>query len=156
MSSNYNLQEGKDWLFSFMKTLFEMPQNINKDEFEKKMNDIFKDSEKEMFSCKDNQENQGMFGCEFLNEEDVQKYCDSKNDCLGYIKFYEDLSKMYKYVPTKKTPIKNNNEQLKTELGEILFYKKKENKDKIFGMDKNTFYIILIIIVIIIGFMVYN
>ena len=156
MSSNYNLQEDKDWMFSFMKPLFEMSNNINEDEFEKKMIDVFKESEKEIFSCKDKSENQGMFGCEFFTQEDGEKYCDSKNDCLGYIKFYEPSIKTYKYVPTKKLPIKNNNEELKTILGEVLFYKKKENKDKIFGIDKNTFYIILLIILIIIGYMFYK
>jgi len=37
---------------------------------------------------------------------------------------------------------------------EISFYKKKEDKDKIFGIDKNTFFIILIIVII--GFIAYN
>jgi len=80
MSSNYNLEEGNSWIFSSMKPLFDLSnnQNITEEEFEKKMQDIFKEAEKEMFSCKDDLDNQGMFGCEFTTKEDVEKYCDTK------------------------------------------------------------------------------
>jgi len=153
MSSNYNLEEGNSWIFSSMKPLFDLSnnQNITEEEFEKKMQDIFKEAEKEMFSCKDDLDNQGMFGCEFTTKEDVEKYCDTKNNCIGYLKGYDALKKIHTYIPTKNLPIKNNDEKLKTELGEILFYKKNE-KEKILGIDKMTFYIILIVILMIISF----
>ena len=155
-SSNYKLEEGNSWIFSSMKPLFDLSnnQNITEEEFEKKMQDIFKEAEKEMFSCKDDLDNQGMFGCEFTTKEDVEKYCDTKNNCIGYLKGYDALKKIHTYIPTKNLPIKNNDEKLKTELGEILFYKKNEKneKDKILGIDKNTFYIILIVILMVISF----
>jgi len=188
MSSNYDLQEGKDWMFSYMKPLSDIPKNIGFDQFNQKITEISIKANEEVFLCLNDLKNQGVFGCQFKSQKDVEKYCDSKDDCIGYLKGFDALNGFYGlkdvdiikvfdgfkgfdtlkktntyiYVPTKKIPIKNNNEQLKTELGEISFYKKKEekenkeNKDKIFGIDKNTFFIILIIVIVIIGFIAYK
>ena len=185
MSSNYNLQEDKDWMFSFMKPLFDIPKNIGFNEFSQKITEISIKANEEVFLCLNDLKNQGVFGCQFKSQEDVEKYCNSKDDCIGYLKGFDalngfyglkdvDIIKVYDgfkgfdtlkktntyiYIPTKKLPIKNENENLKTEFGEISFYKKKDQETK--GekkKNKNTFYIILIliIIVIIIGFMAYN
>ena len=188
MSYSYNLEEGKNWMFSYMKPLFDIPKNIGFDEFSQKITEISIKANEEVFLCLNDLKNQGVFGCQFKSQEDVEKYCNNKDDCIGYLKGFDALNgfdglkdvdiikvfdgfkgfdtlkktNTYIYIPTKKLPIKNENENLKTEFGEISFYKKKENKenkDKIFGIDKNTFYIILfiiLIILIIIGYMFYK
>jgi hypothetical protein len=159
MSSNYNLQEGKDWILNSISLFFESIDNpnISPDSFQ---NEVIM----ELYTCSG--KNQGVFGCEFKSEEEVQKYCDSKNDCIGYLKGFDDEKKINTYVPTKKLPIKNKIEGL---IGEVSFYKKQNNlkktdetktdetktdetKNKILGMDKMTFYILLIVVLMIISF----
>lgn len=151
MSSNYNLQEGKDWSLNTSLVINEVMKTNDSNEI--KMKKINEEASNELFSCDDDKSNKGIFGCQFKSKESVEKYCNGKNECIGYLTLKDkDI-----FFPIKKTPGKLTDE-MKNNIEEVSYYKHKDRDDKILGMDKNTFYIVLgvgiIILIIIIGFII--
>jgi hypothetical protein len=153
MSSNYNLQDGKDWIMNTTLTIDKALQT--NDSTAEKMKIINEEASNELFSCDDDKSNKGMIGCEFKSKESVETYCNGKNDCIGYLTLKFNNNQLF--FPTKKTPGKMT-EKMKNDIGEVSYYKHKDRDDKILGMDKNTFYIVLgvgvIILIIIIGLII--
>ncbi len=138
MSSNYELQTGNDWVpqiavlfFNSFKTKTQPPA----DEIEK--------ARQELYECTDKPENKGLFGCEFKTKDEVEKFCNSKSDCIGYIK---GISKDYTtvFMPLKKNPVKLPDELKFEGFGQSIFFKKAGT------MDKNTIYIIIGVVVLLI------
>jgi LPXTG-motif cell wall-anchored protein len=124
MSSNYELQTGNDWvpkylilLFQAMKTGKEPPA----DELEK--------AKQEFFACKES-----AFGCSFKNQDEVETFCNSKSDCIGYIKSVTD---QINFTPLRKEPVILPPELKTNNTAQTLFFKKTGT------MNKNTLYIII-------------
>lgn len=142
MSSNYELQTGNDWVHKivllFIQTLTtgkEQPA----DEVERAKQEVFND-------CKDNPEHNSPFGCFFKSQNEVEKFCNSKNDCIGYIKSIND--NLIEFTPLRKEPVRLPAE-LKTgniSMGQSVYFKKKGTG----SMNKNTNYIIIGVIVLLI------
>lgn len=141
MPSNYELQTGNDWVprlavlfLNSLKTKTQLPA----DEVERARQELY-------YECKDNPENFDLLhGCSFKNQDEVEKFCNSKSDCIGYIKGM-NTERIY-FIPLKKEPVKLPAE-LKTEgSGQSIFYKKAGNG----SMDQNTIYIIIGVVVLLI------
>jgi len=126
MSSNYELQTGNDWAPKYL-ILFIQAMKTGKeppaDELEK--------AKQEMFACKES-----AFGCSFKNQDEVETFCNSKSDCIGYIKSITD---QINFTPLRKEPVILPAELKTNNTAQTLFFKKTGTAT----MNKNTLYIII-------------
>jgi LPXTG-motif cell wall-anchored protein len=144
MFSNYELQQGNDWvprLLILFSKAFKTKTQPPADELEK--------ARQELYECNDKPENQTLFGCSFKTKDEIETFCNSKSDCIGYIK--GTGNDRTDFIPIKKEPVKIPDELKGEGFGQSIFFKKTGT------MNKNTIYIIIgvVVLLILLGFFMF-
>lgn len=140
MPSNYELQTGNDWsprlgviFINSLKNKTQPPA----DEVEKARQELY-------YECKAKPENFDIIlGCSFKNQDEVETFCNSKSDCIGYIKVLTD---QISFIPLRKEPVRLPAELNTNDMKQSVYFKKAGTG----SMDQNTIYIIIGVVVLLI------